>query len=47
LKEWLRAVKEYYMVIYGAGIVLIMIFMPYGIMGLLRRVQKAISSREA
>ena len=46
LKEWLRAVKEYYMIIYGAGIVLIMIFMPYGIMGLLRRVRNVISSRE-
>lgn len=38
LKEWLRFLREYYMIIYGAGVVLIMIFMPYGIMGLLKRI---------
>ena len=37
LKEWLRFLREYYMIIYGAGIVLVMIFMPYGVMGLLKR----------
>ena len=37
LKEWLRFLREYYMICYGAGIVLIMIFMPYGIMGLIKR----------
>jgi len=36
LKEWLRFMKEYYMIVYGAGIVLVMIFMPDGIAGLVR-----------
>ena len=38
LKEWLLFIREFYMIIYGAGIVLIMIFMPYGIMGLIKRI---------
>lgn len=37
LKEWLRFLKAYYMILYGAGIVMVMIFMPYGIVGLFRR----------
>jgi len=37
LKEWLRFLREYYLIIYGAGIVLVMIFMPYGVVGLVRR----------
>jgi len=37
LKEGLRFMKEYYMILYGAGIVLVMIFMPYGIAGLIDR----------
>lgn len=40
LKEWLRFIREYYMIIYGAGIILIMIFMPYGIMGLISRLSE-------
>ncbi len=36
LKEWLRFMGQYYMIIYGAGIVMLMIFMPYGIMGLVK-----------
>ncbi len=38
LMEWLRFIKEYYMIIYGAGIVLIVIFMPTGIMGLINKI---------
>jgi branched-chain amino acid transport system permease protein len=38
LKEWLRFIREYYMIIYGAGIVLVMIFMPYGFVGLAKRI---------
>jgi len=38
LKEWLRFLREYYLIIYGAGIVAVMVFMPYGIIGLVRRV---------
>jgi branched-chain amino acid transport system permease protein len=44
LKEWLRFLREYYMIIYGAGIVLVMIFMPYGIMGLFKRVSTQFKS---
>ncbi len=44
LKEWLRFLREYYMIIYGAGIVLVMIFMPYGIMGLIKRVSAQFES---
>jgi len=38
LKEWLRFIKEYYMIIYGAGIVLVMVFMPFGLVGLAKRI---------
>ncbi len=38
LKEWLRFIQEYYMIIYGAGIVLVMIFMPFGLVGLIKRI---------
>jgi branched-chain amino acid transport system permease protein len=37
LKDSLRFMQEYYMIIYGAGIVAVMIFMPEGIMGLIKR----------
>ena len=37
LKEWLRFIREYYMILYGAGIVLVMVFMPDGIVGLAKR----------
>ena len=37
LRDSLRFLQEYYMIIYGAGIVAVMIFMPEGIMGLIRR----------
>jgi branched-chain amino acid transport system permease protein len=47
LKEWLRFLKEYYMILYGAGIVLVMIFMPYGIMGIIRRILARFSSGRA
>jgi branched-chain amino acid transport system permease protein len=46
LKEWLRFMKEYYMIIYGAGIVMVMIFMPYGIVGLAKRVMGRVQSRQ-
>ncbi|MEW6262575.1 MAG: branched-chain amino acid ABC transporter permease [Thermodesulfobacteriota bacterium] len=46
-KEWLRFLREYYMIIYGAGIVLIMIFMPYGIMGIFRKLTAKFVSKPA
>lgn len=39
LPEWLRFLDQYYMMIYGAGIVLLMVFLPQGIMGLLGSLQ--------
>lgn len=36
LPEWLRMLQNYYMVVYGAGIVLLMIFMPTGLLGAAR-----------
>jgi branched-chain amino acid transport system permease protein len=45
LKEGLRFMKEYYMILYGAGIVLVMILMPYGIVGLGCRVASRFRSR--
>jgi branched-chain amino acid transport system permease protein len=44
LKEWLRFLREYYMILYGVGIVFVMIFMPYGIMGLAKRVSSQLKS---
>lgn len=43
LPEWLRFLDQYYMMIYGAGVVLLMVFLPQGIMGLLEslRVKRA------
>jgi branched-chain amino acid transport system permease protein len=37
LPEWLRFSREYYMVFYGAGIVVLLILMPDGLAGLVRR----------
>ncbi len=34
LPEWLRPLRSYMRLIYGVGIVLLMIFMPYGVAGL-------------
>jgi branched-chain amino acid transport system permease protein len=36
LPEWLRVLQDYYMVVYGAGIVLLMIFLPAGLLGAAR-----------
>ncbi|MBN9462323.1 MAG: branched-chain amino acid ABC transporter permease [Burkholderiales bacterium] len=43
LPEWLRFLDQYYMMIYGAGVVLLMVFMPQGLMGLMEnlRVRRA------
>jgi len=42
LPEWLRVLKDYYMVIYGVSVLLLMVFLPGGVVGLLRQ---AISRR--
>jgi branched-chain amino acid transport system permease protein len=44
LKEWLRFMKEYYMILYGAGIVLVMILMPDGLVGLAHRIAGRVQS---
>ena len=36
LPEWLRGLKDYYMVIYGVSVLLLMVFLPSGIVGLVR-----------
>ncbi len=38
LPEWLRFLNQYYMLIYGVGIVLVLVLMPYGIVPLVERV---------
>lgn len=37
LPEWLRVSQAYYQLIYGAGIVALIVFLPMGIVGLLRQ----------
>lgn len=37
LQEWLRFLKEYYMILFGAGIVAVMVFMPSGIVGMVQQ----------
>ena len=36
LPEWLRFLKDYYLIVYGTGILLMMLFMPTGIVGFFR-----------
>lgn len=36
LPEWLRLLKDYYMAVYGGGVVLLMIFMPSGLVSIFR-----------
>jgi branched-chain amino acid transport system permease protein len=37
LPEWLRPFRQYYLILYGAAVVLVMVFLPGGIVGALRR----------
>lgn len=45
LPEWMRPLKEYLMLIYGLGIILMMLFMPMGLAGLFQSIIKTIKSR--
>lgn len=45
LPEWLRVLQDYYMVVYGAGIVLLMVFLPEGLQGVLRRAREVVTMR--
>lgn len=35
MPEWLRSIGQYYMIVYGAGILLLMVFLPKGLVGAL------------
>ncbi|GEO36374.1 branched-chain amino acid ABC transporter [Skermanella aerolata] len=47
LPEWLRFLKEIYLAIYGLSVILIMVFMPEGIWGLLERIAHVGGGRPA
>jgi branched-chain amino acid transport system permease protein len=47
LPEWLRVLQDYYMVVYGAGIVLLMVFLPDGLQGVVRSVRSFFRARIA
>jgi branched-chain amino acid transport system permease protein len=47
LPEWLRFLNQYYMLIYGVGIVLILLLMPYGFVPLIRRLLGSVQSTKA
>lgn len=47
MPEWLRFLKEIYMAVYGIAVILIMVFMPEGIWGLLKRQWQHRFSRES
>ena len=46
LPEWLRFLKDYYLIVYGIGILLMMSFMPNGIVGFVRERWGPIARRE-
>jgi len=45
LPEWMRPLRSYMRLIYGVGIILLMIFMPYGLTGILRAASDKIKKR--
>lgn len=45
LPEALRFLKQWYLILYGAGIVLVMVFMPDGLVGMARRLRGRGASR--
>ena len=47
LPEWLRVLQDYYMVVYGAGIVLLMVFLPTGLLGATRAVASRWAAKPA
>ena len=40
LPEWLRGLRQYYLAVYGAAVILIMVFLPDGLWGLTRRLRR-------
>ncbi len=47
LPEWLRILKQYMQLIYGIGVIILMIFMPMGLNGLRELIAKAVHKRKA
>ncbi len=41
LPEWLRFLRQVYLAVYGAAVILIMVFLPDGLWGLTRRLRRA------
>jgi branched-chain amino acid transport system permease protein len=46
LPEFIRGLKDYYMAVYGIGVVLLMIFMPTGLYGVYQRIQEKYFSKD-
>ena len=46
LPEWLRPVQMYLNIFFGAGLILMMVYMPMGLMGLLEDFVKRIRNRK-
>ncbi|CAM5199793.1 Branched-chain amino acid transport system permease protein OS=Castellaniella defragrans OX=75697 GN=HNR28_003411 PE=4 SV=1 [Castellaniella defragrans] len=47
MPEWLRSIGQYYMIVYGAGIVLLMVFLPKGLIGIVDTLRIRRSARSA
>lgn len=47
LPEWLRLTQGYYLIVYAAAIMVMMVFCPAGLLGLGERAVRALSSRRA
>jgi branched-chain amino acid transport system permease protein len=45
MPEWLRSIGQYYMIVYGAGIILLMVFLPKGLIGIVETVRIRRSAR--
>lgn len=45
LPEWLRPLQEYIRLVYGVGVILLMIFMPMGLWGTIQVLYKALKQR--
>ena len=46
LPEWLRPVQQYLKLMYGIGVILLMVFMPMGLAGLLTSFLKKKSKKQ-
>jgi len=46
MPEWMRVLASYYKLVYGIGVILLMIFMPMGLAGLVQTIYKKIKRRK-